>query len=137
MLDIVPTSAIDLPTANGTVQAMLDIILTNASNGIPTMKTDLADFSEDEISAHFPAARRLANKQFVRQVGDDPSYETREQRLKRASGLTLGLMPAMPQVHERLRSNGFSNAEIAEFLPDLLTRAAQRFVVKMMGERAQ
>lgn len=138
MLDIVSANpALDLPTANATVQALLDIILTNASNGQPTMEADLVDFTADEIKAHFPAARRLANKQVIRQVGDDPCYETREQLLVRAAGLTLGLMPAMPQVHERLRSHGLSNAQIADLLPDLLTRAAQSFVVKMMGERAQ
>lgn len=127
----------DLSTVNPTVQQMLDIILVNASNGLPTMEADLADFTADEITAHFPAARRLANKQVVRQVGDDPFYETREQLLVRASGLALKLFPTYPEIYARLRSHGIGEAEIADTLPDFLTRAAQAFVVKMLAERAQ
>lgn len=129
MLDIVSSNpTLDLPSINPTVQAMLDIILTNASSGVPTMATDLVDFTPEQIAVHFPAARKLANKQVVRQIDEDPCYETREQLLQRASRLALAHMPTEANLHEALRRDGITNAQIADIWSDVMVRAAQGFV---------
>lgn len=124
----------DEPGIHPTVARMRDIILGKAADGEPTFKTDLVEFSDLDITQYFAAAKRLADKQVVRQVGDDNAgFESRHQLLTRAAGLTLGLMPSEAAIHDRLRANGLSNKEIADLWPDLLATAAQAFVTLRTG----
>lgn len=99
---------------------MRDIILGKAADGLPTMDTDLEHFTVAEIKEHFPAARRAANAQLVRQVGDDPCYETRDQLLNRAKKLLFARMPTATEMHAVLRTHGIANSEIADLWPELM-----------------
>ena len=106
---------------------MRDIILSKAVDGEPTMEEDLSHFTLAEIKTHFPQARTLAHRQIVRQVDDSRGFETRAQLLTRATTIVLGLMPDDAAMHNRLRANGLSNAEVAELWPDLLETSADAF----------
>ncbi len=115
------------PGIHPTVAAMRDIILAKAVDGEPTMEDDLAHFSLGDIKTHFPEARRLAQRQIVRQVDDSPNFESRAQLLMRATTLMLGKMPTEINMHATLRAHGIGNAEIADLWPDLLETTADAF----------
>lgn len=88
---------------------------------------ETCDLSLDELRAHIGAA-----KQLVPPEGSDvarsaePPYD-RAARLRFATALIAGLMPAIPTIHTTLRQQNFSNAEIADLWGELVEGAASTF----------
>ncbi|WP_173087323.1 hypothetical protein [Devosia sp. 1635] len=105
---------------------MAELVVANARKGYPTTLEDLhaEDFTSDEITTHFPAARRIANRVLKdRDVADDAVEYDRAGRIEKAANIVAGMILSdSGSIITTLRSSGFPTKELGQLYPEIIDR---------------